>query len=894
MGSDADDNSDPCNWFAETTERVLCELKTDADQGLSRTEAALRLNQVGPNEIREAQRRSPIAMFLGQFSDLMIVVLIVAAIVSGLVGEALDSIAILVILVLNAVIGFVQEYRAERAINALKALAAPAASVCREGASASIPAGELVPGDVCLLEAGDLVPGDLRLIHTAGLQIDESALTGESESVSKQSDPISSPASVLGDQTNMAFKGTQITRGRGRGVVVATGMRTELGQIAGLLSATGDLQTPLQKRLTQFGRRLALAVLAICALLFVSGLVRGEDPTLMFLTAVSLAVAAIPEALPAVITVALGLGAARMVKHHALIRRLAAVETLGSVTYICSDKTGTLTQNRMHAEAFHVSGHLYRDLTEAGLPGMRLGLAMALNNDAEVGDSGAIRGDPTEVALLQAARTVDPDPNGDQTDLARIGELPFESERMMMTTIHRLKSGVVSFTKGAPEAVLPRCITHHGLDTEGDWDTAPILAAAVQLAQDGFRILAFAERAWPTPPDVMDQEALESRMVFLGLVALVDPPRLEAQEAVAMCIKAGIRPVMITGDHPATAQAIAQRLGISSPGDRAITGVELAKWSDPELARQVRDLRVYARVDPAQKIRIVGALQRHGEFVAMTGDGVNDAPALRQADIGVAMGQKGTDVAREAADMVLLDDNFHSIVRAVREGRRIYDNIRKFIRYTMTSNSGEIWTLSLAPLLGLPLPLLPIHILWINLVTDGLPGLALSVEPAERALMKRPPRPPNESVFARGLWQHVMWLGLLIGVLSLGTQALAIHLGSPNWQTMTFTVLTLSQLVHAQVVRSETESIFRLGLRGNLPLLAAVAITILLQLAVIYIPACNQVFKTQPLTAQELSFCLALPLIVLVAGEMEKWAIRRFALFGFRTDGTTSDPAMHP
>ncbi len=893
MGSDADDVSDSCRWFAKTAESALCELKTDAARGLSRTEAARRLDEIGPNEIREAHRRSPMALFLGQFSDLMIVVLIVAAIVSGIIGEALDTIAIIVILVLNAAIGFAQEYRAERAINALKALAAPAASVCREGSSESIPARALVPGDMCLLEAGDLVPGDLRLIQTAGLHIDESTLTGESEPVSKHTDPVSGPSSVLGDQTNMAFKGTQVTRGRGRGVVVATGMRTELGQIAGLLGDTGDVQTPLQKRLTQFGRRLALGVLAICALLFVSGLARGEDPTLMFLTAVSLAVAAIPEALPAVITVALGLGAARMVKHHALIRRLPAVETLGSVTYICSDKTGTLTQNRMHAEAFYVSGRLYPDLTEAGATGERLGLAMSLNNDAELGDAGAIRGDPTEVALLQAAQTMDPDPDCHRPDAVRIGELPFESQRMMMTTIHRLDSGVVSFTKGAPEAVLPRCVADQDVDKGGAWDSAPILAAADRLAQSGFRVLAFAERAWPNTPDVMDQAALESSMVFIGLVGLVDPPRPEAQEAVAVCVKAGIRPVMITGDHPATAQAIAQRLGISGPEDPVITGVRLAEWSDQDLARQVRDLRVYARVDPAQKIRIVSALQQHGEFVAMTGDGVNDAPALRQADIGVAMGQKGTDVAREAAEMVLLDDNFHTIVRAVREGRRIYDNIRKFIRYTMTSNSGEIWTLALAPLIGLPLPLLPIQILWINLVTDGLPGLALSVEPEERALMKRPPRPPNESVFARGLWQHVIWLGLLIGALSLGTQALAIHLGSPNWQTMTFTVLTLSQLVHAQVVRSETESIFRLGLRGNLPLLTAIAITTLLQLAVIYLPACNQIFKTQPLTGRELAFCLTLPLIVLFAGEIEKWAIRRFDLFGFTADFTKSESAMH-
>ncbi len=779
-------------------------------------------------------------MFLDQFKDFMILVLIAAAVVAGIIGEPSDTIAIAVIVLLNAVLGFVQEYRAEKAMAALKKMAAPSATVIRGGRPEKITADRLVPGDLVILEAGQVVPADIRLIEAIQLRTEEAALTGESLPVEKETTSLREEDLPIGDRRNMAYKGTLVTYGRGQGLVTATGMRTELGRIATLLQAQEEGKTPLQKRLTSFGKKLAYAVLAICAIVFIAGLLRGEPPLLMLLTAISLAVAAIPEALPAVITISLALGAKKLVKQQALIRKLPAVETLGSVTYICSDKTGTLTLNRMTVEEIYADGRLFRseELPTAGpesaevpLSGRNpLGMlltALALSNDARLDTSGKVIGDPTEVALFNLAREKGLLREKLDEKFPRLAEIPFDSDRKLMTTFHPWENGrVISFTKGAVEEIVERsekAITSRGPE---DLDRPQILKIADRIAGDGLRALGFGLRIWDEIPDPLISEGVETGLTLIGIVGMMDPPRPEAGEAVAMCRSAGIRPVMITGDHPLTARVIAKRIGIlEGDGKAVLTGRELDQLSLEEFENRVEKIQVYARVAPEQKLKIVKALQDKGQFVAMTGDGVNDAPALKRADIGIAMGITGTDVSKEASHMILMDDNFATIVKAVREGRKIYDNIRKFIRYLLTTNSGEIWTLFLAPFLGLPIPLLPIHILWVNLVTDGLPALALSAEKAEKDVMNRPPRNPRESIFAQGLGVHAIWVGLLMAGVVLGLQAGAIHQGDTHWQTMVFTTLCLLQLGHVMAIRSERESLFKQGLFSNKPLLASVLLT---------------------------------------------------------------------
>ncbi len=859
-------------WHTLERQRVLEVLATSAEHGLSDDEALNRGLTYGPNVLDEGKRRGAVRMLASQFADVMVLVLIGAAIIAGFLGEPQDIVAILAIVVLNAALGFVQEFRAERAVSALKALAAPAARARRNAIDVALPPADLVPGDIVVLEAGSIVPADVRIIVSASLRVDEAMLTGESQPVEKSVGVLEN-APAIADRHNMAYRGTVVVYGRGTGVVVATGMTTEIGRIAGLLRDVGETQTPLQRRLASFGRKLAVIVLALCAVIFVAGLLRGEDAGRMFMTALSLAVAAIPEALPAVVTVSLALGARRMVRQHALVRRLPAVETLGSVTYICTDKTGTLTENRMRVERVKV-GEASEATLEAALDStpatVALGTlldALVLNNDAKAPPGGDGTGDPTEIALLRAAE------QGGRMQVAmdaafpRVAELPFSSERSRMTTIHRDGSSFVAYTKGAPERVLPACVA----------DTSAAQADAARMASSGLRVLAVAMRRLDAMP--VQLEDVESDQEFVGLVGLLDPPRAEAPRAVALCKAAGIHVVMITGDHPATARAIAERVGIVESAAVVVTGAELSALSDEALGSRVASARVFARVAPEDKLRIVKALQQRGEFVAMTGDGVNDAPALRRADIGIAMGQSGTDVAREASHMVLLDDNFATIVNAVREGRRIYDNIRRFVRYSLSTNSGEILTLVVAPFVGLPLPLLPIHILWMNLVTDGLPGLALAAEQPEHAVMRRPPRRPDESILAGGLWQHAVWVGLLMMVLALGTQGWAIHVGDAHWQSMTFTVLTLSQLAHVLAIRSERESVFTLGITTNRPLLAALVVTFGLQVATLYVPALNRLFRTTPLTLAELAGCLAAASVVFFAVELEKLMIRRGYLY---------------
>ena len=865
-------------WHQKGIQQAIEDLQS-SPKGLPAAEARKRLTEYGPNVLKEKRGKSPFSMFLDQFTDFMILVLIAAAIISGIIGDVTDTIAIVVIVVLNAVIGFVQEYRAEKAMAALKKMAAPTATVIRDGLPASIPSAELVPGDAVVLEAGKVVPADIRLIESAQLKVEEAALTGESVPVEKHTGILHEEMLPLGDRKNMVYKGTMVSYGRGAGIVVATGMDTELGRIATMLQEEEEVKTPLQKRLTVFGQKLAMAVIAICVVVFAVGIIRGEPPVLIFLTAIALAVAAIPEALPAVVTISLALGAKKMVKHNALIRKLPAVETLGSVTYICSDKTGTLTLNKKAAEEIFVDGKLIRldrGVSPQGseCPDSPLGLflkAVALNNDAVMDRDGRVIGDPTEVALYHLAERAGFKKEALLVDHPRIGEIPFDSERKCMTTLHRwVDSGGVSFTKGAMEVLTEK--SDHVLTSGG---LKPIHIDEIsriyeRMAADGLRVLGIAMRRWEVLPAEMTPANVETELILVGLVGIMDPPREEAREAVALCKTAGIRPVMITGDHPITARAIARRLGILDDDHGIVTGRELEHLPLEEFEKRVEDVRVYARVAPEQKLKIVKALQDRGQFVAMTGDGVNDAPALKRADIGVAMGITGTDVAKESAHMILLDDNFATIVKAVREGRRLFDNIRKFIKYTMTSNSGEIWVIFLAPFLGLPIPLLPIHILWINLVTDGLPGLALAAEPEEKGIMKRPPRHPQESIFAHGLGPHIIWVGLLMGGVSLLMQAWALKTGHAHWQTMVFTVLCLSQMGHVLAIRSERESLFSQGLFSNKPLLWAFALTFILQMATIYMPLLNPVFKTEPLTASELFLTLAASSVVFFAVEIEK------------------------
>lgn len=886
----ADPSLEELSWHGLDVDAVLKELDA-TDGGLGAEDARRRLARHGPNDLVETARRTWWMMLLDQFRDFMILVLIAAAIISGVIGEATDTIAIVVIVLLNAALGFVQEYRAEQAMAALKKMSAPSANVRREGRVQSIPAEELVPGDIALLEAGDIVPADLRVMEAEQLRVDEAPLTGESVPVDKDTQALERADVSIGDRTNMAHKGTLVTGGRGEGVVTATGMRTQLGRIASLLQEQEEGRTPLQKRLTTFGQRLAWAVLGICVVVFLSGLLRGEPPMLMLLTAISLAVAAIPEALPAVVTISLALGAKKLAQREALIRKLPAVETLGSVTFVCSDKTGTLTRNSMTVEQVHVAGETW---ARAELPGRDAGMdpssmtaleepvtalltAMALCSDARLEPDGSAVGDPTETALLELARDKGfvPDEIGEL--FARQSSLPFDSDRKLMTTFHRQKDGrCIAFTKGAVEEVVARADRILTTDGERALDRESLLATADEIAEDGLRTLAFAVRYWDEVPSAPTSEEAERDLVVVGVTGMMDPPRDEAAEAVALCQSAGIQPVMVTGDHPRTAAAIAARVGIVRGEKNAVlTGRELAKLPLAEFEERVEHLRVYSRVAPAQKLKIVKALQDRGHFVAMTGDGVNDAPALKRADIGVAMGITGTDVSKEAAHMILLDDNFATIVNAVREGRRIFDNIRKFIKYTMTSNTGEIFTIFLAPFLGLPIPLLPIHILWINLVTDGVPGLALAAEPGERDVMRRPPRDPKESIFAAGLGAHIVWVGLLMGSVSILTQAMFLEDLPERWQTMVFTVLCLSQMGHVLAIRSETDSLFRQGLLSNAPLLGAVVLTFALQMATIYVPLLNPIFKTQPLTATELGISILLSSVVFVAVEIEKAAKRR-------------------
>ncbi|MCX6537648.1 MAG: cation-translocating P-type ATPase [Acidobacteria bacterium] len=912
------------DWHVRSTDDALAALHTSAETGLSSDNVARLIDEHGPNELAERDQRSVWRMLWEQFSATMVLLLIAAAIASAALGDFKDAIAIFIIVVLNSVLGLFHEHRAERAMAMLKRMAVPIVKVRRDGRVQEVSSRDLVPGDVVLLEAGNLVPADCRVIETANLRVQEAALTGESEPVEKSHDALADVDLPIGDRVNMVYMGTSVAYGRGVVIAAETGMRTELGHIADLLQSVDREPTPLQRRLDQLGRVLALLAVVLVGVIFASGLLRGEPLKLMFLTAVSMAVAAVPEGLPAVVTIALALGAQRMLKRKVVIRKLLAVETLGSVTVICSDKTGTLTQNRMTVSVLDVAGRRL-DVAEtlhgaaqasdlepghAAVPDNDSALTLlltgaALCNDAVLApqaDQPAqlhTIGDPTEGALVVAAarfRLSKPD-----LDLLfpRVAEAPFSSDRKRMTTIHEMPptpigavpgleplwaSGVVlaphrwiAFTKGAVEPLLQVSssiwVGDQVTPIDDGWRTR-VMRGHDALAHDGMRVLGVAFRIL-TEPAVDDPSSVERDLVFVGLAGMNDPPRPEVRDAVATCRTAGIRPVMITGDHPLTAKYVAVQLGIGGQGAAVVTGQDLARMSDDQLQTTVGNTTVFARVSPEHKLRIVQALQAQGQVVAMTGDGVNDAPALRRADIGVAMGITGTEVSKEAADMVLSDDNFATIVSAVEEGRVIYDNIRKFIKYLLTSNTGELWVMLLAPLLGMPLPLLPLQILWINLVTDGLPALALSVEPAEPHTMRRAPVSPTENILGRGLLWQIIWGGLVVGLTPLGMGYYFFAIGDTGWQTMVFTTLTLSQLAYVLAVRSSRDSFFRIGALTNTPLALTVVFTFLLQLMVTYVPFWQDLLKTRPLTAGELGVSLAVATLPFWTEEVYKWLRRR-------------------
>jgi P-type Ca2+ transporter type 2C len=852
------------NWHSLTIPEVITSTKS-FETGLSTAAAKEKLAEVGPNELEEGKKRSIGMMLLAQFKDVMIIILLVAAVISGIIGDLTDTIVILVIVLLNAIIGFFQEYRAEKAMQALKQMTITQARVLRDGTSSWLSATELVPGDIVLLEAGNAVPADLRIMESVNLKIEEAALTGESNAIDKTTNKIEEMDIPLGDKKNMAFKGTFVTYGRGTGVVIATGMQTELGRIAKMLQEDETL-TPLQQRMSSFAKKLSVLVLFLCIVFFVTGWLRGEDLVKMVLTSISLAVAAIPEALPAVITISLALAAKRMIRFNSLIRKLPAVETLGSVTYICTDKTGTLTKNQMHVENVYVNQQFLKAAEIAANKEEEniklLLMAFAANNDAVEDDDKNIKGDSTEVALMKIAL----EQNINPADWPRLAEIAFDADRKLMTTFHEYNDKIISITKGAPDILLEQSV---------QIDLPAMQKKVDDMASEGHRVLGFAYRLWDELPANPDSKAHEAELQFLGFAGIIDPPREEVYEAVKQCKTAGIVPVMITGDHPLTAKTIAERIGIlNSEKDLVITGQELATLDNDSFLNKVEKIKVYARVSPEQKLQIVKMLQEKGHYVAMTGDGVNDAPSLKRANIGIAMGITGTDVSKEAAHMILLDDNFSTIVKAVREGRRIYDNILKFIKYLMTTNSGELWTLLLGPMIGLPVALLPIHILWINLVSDGLPAISLSFEKAEKDIMTRPPRPPQQSVFANGRGMHMIWVGMLMAGIALSAQAWAINNGL-HWQTIVFNVLCLSQMGHVLAIRSEKQSFFSVGIFSNKPLIGAVVIAVLLQFAVTYTPFLQPIFKTESLTMKEFLVVGVASSLVFFAVEIEKAISRR-------------------
>lgn len=898
-------------WYQLESDDVMHSLGSHPQKGLDPAESEERRKTYGENVLSEKEGISPLTLFLNQFKDFMVLVLVGATLISGLLGEYLDAITIIAIIVMNGVLGFIQEFRAERSLRALKELSAPTAKVIRGGQQIEVPAIELVPGDVILLEGGDRIPADVRFLEASGVYVEESALTGESVPVSKSSAAIGETEVSLGDQRNMGFLGTMLTRGTARAVVVHTGMQTEMGKIADLIQNTDAMETPLQRRLEQLGKILIIVAMVLTVLVVTAGILHGQPAYVMFLAGVSLAVAAIPEGLPAIVTIALALGVQRMIKRKAIVRKLPSVETLGCASVICSDKTGTLTQNKMTVthlwsagSMLEVSGQGYEpvgEITEGGKvidprgnQALRrlLQIAVLCNNaslrEEEAAQEGkkrrakaaktwAIQGDPTEGALTVLGAKAGMHKSGLEAMYQRLQEFPFDSDRKRMSVLVEHQGGRLVFAKGAPDMLLKQC-------SYILWDGKVIpftdslrqkaMAANEAMARSALRVLGLAYREVKSTETCEDEESAESGLIFVGLSGMIDPPRLEVRKAIMKCKIAGIKTVMITGDHQTTAEAIADQLGLIPKGGRVMSGAQLASMSDEELGKVVDDVYVYARVSPEHKLRIVKALQHKGHVVAMTGDGVNDAPAIKAADIGIAMGITGTDVSKEASSLILSDDNFATIVAAIEEGRGIYENIRKFIRYMLASNVGEILTMFFAMMLGMPLPLVPIQILWVNLVTDGLPAMALGVDQAEDDLMQQKPRSARENIFARRLGWKIVSRGIMIGLCTLGAFWVTLETTDnlPQAQTVAFATLVMAQLIHVFDCRS-SRSIFHRNLLENKALVIAVLSSVGLMLAVLYWVPLQPIFKTVDLGLRDWALVMvaaAIPSLLFGVGSVLK------------------------
>ncbi|MFZ7130799.1 MAG: calcium-translocating P-type ATPase, SERCA-type [Eubacteriales bacterium] len=851
------------NTYNQSYDEIIEVYHSNKENGLSHHQVEEGHKKYGWNELNEKQGKSLFELFFEQFKDFLIIVLLAAAIISGFVGEIKDSILIVTIVVLNAVFGVVQESKAEQSMQALKKLSSPEAKMIRQGKIIKISAKELVPGDIVLLDAGDYVPADGRIVEAATLKIEESALTGESLPVEKHGDVIQGNV-PLGDQKNMVFLSSAVVYGRGSFIVTEIGMNTQIGKIAEMIQATEKEQTPLQKRLAELGKILSIVALTLCGLMFVVGLLQGREPLPMFMTAVSLAVAAIPEGLPAIVTVVLALGVQRLVKKNAIVRKLPAVETLGSASVICSDKTGTLTQNKMTVTSIYSNGKHYDNLeslteSELTLENKKLIEIALLCNDAQVEqEDGMIKeiGDPTETALVRMAQGFNLFKKEKEKEFPRIKEIPFDSQRKLMTTLHGSKGKYVAFTKGAPDIIINKCskvISDHKVVYMTNEIIHGIEEINNTLSNHAYRVLGYAYREMDELPEKLTHEDIENDLIFVGLTGMMDPPREEVKDSIQKCLDAGIKPVMITGDHKNTAMAIAKGLNILHNENEALSGIELDGLSQEALINSVENYSVYARVSPEHKVRIVSAWKEKGNIVAMTGDGVNDAPALKKSNIGCAMGITGTDVSKEAADIILTDDNFATIVSAVEEGRGIYANIRKTIHFLLSCNIGEIFTLFIATLLGWAQPLLPVQILWVNLITDSLPAIALGVDPMHKDIMKRTPRDPNASIFSEGLGLRIIYQGVVVGFITLCAfwYAMERYGDLKLAQTVAFSVLALTQITHSINVQSQEQSVFRGALLKNKYLILADLLIIIMQIGVLSIPFMQKIFNVVPLQLEQ-------------------------------------------
>ena len=865
-------------WYTLSTKEVEKQMQTNIEFGLNEKQIEDKQKKFGLNKLEEKKKESIVIKFIKQFNDFMIIILIIASIISAVVArlegsnDYFDSIIIIAIVVFNAIMGLVQEAKAEKSLEALKKMTAPTCRVKRNGKISTIKSEQIVPGDIVLLEAGNYVPADCRLISSSNLKIEESSLTGETVPVLKDANCMLKEKTALGDMVNMAFSTTIVVNGHGEAIVTDIGMNTKVGKIAKMIITNEAPETPIQKKLGEVGKSLGIACLGICLLIFVIGLLKKIEPIEMFMTSVGLAVAAIPEGLPAIVTIMLSIGVTKMAKKNSIIRKLPAVETLGSSSVICSDKTGTLTQNKMQVTKI---ANINGDTNDKEYIKWLMGMA-TMCTDVEISrENGKIEltGEPTEKAIVSKALDEGKNKNELYNVMRRVKDIPFDSSRKMMTTIHKMPNGYRVITKGAPDVLLKRCnkVYDNGNVTTLDYSKTKLIENQNnKMADEALRVLAIAYLDIPSLPSRIDTETVEKNLIFIGLIGMIDPPREGVKEAVATCKKAGIKTVMITGDHIITAKAIAKDLGILRGSDLAITGEELDKIPQAVLQRNIMNYSVFARVTPEHKVRIVKAYQSTGAVVAMTGDGVNDAPALKNADIGIAMGKNGTDVAKNAADMVLTDDNFVTIVEAVKQGRNIFDNIKKAVHFLIATNIGEIVTIFLGLILGLKSPLLAIQLLWINLVTDSLPAIALGLEKPEADIMDKKPRDSKKGIFADGLWQRIITEGTMLGILTLvafsvGNYLYDIEVG----RTMAFVSLGLLELVHSFNIKSE-ESIFKVGLFENKYLLGAFILGALLQVVVVVIPSVAEVFKLVPLTQVQWMYTFGISILPLVIMEIQK------------------------